>query len=96
MCTEEFTNPKCTAGRIFPKATHLWDHWGNIQDVTRQFPHHPFLVITPRSVSALFFFFFWPHCEACGILVPQPGIEPVPSATTVQSLNHWTAGEFPE
>ena len=22
--------------------------------------------------------FFWPHCEACGILVPRPGIEPGP------------------
>ena len=21
---------------------------------------------------------FWPLCTACGILVPQPGIEPVP------------------
>ena len=24
------------------------------------------------------FFFFWPCCVACGILVPQPGIAPVP------------------
>ena len=23
----------------------------------------------------LFFFFLWPHCEACKILVPGPGIE---------------------
>ena len=28
-----------------------------------------------------------PHRTACGILVPQPGIEPSP--------NHWTAREFP-
>ena len=32
---------------------------------------------------------------ACGILVPQPGIEPTPSAVKVQSPNHWTAKEFP-
>ena len=25
-----------------------------------------------------FFFFFWLHCVTCGILVPQPGIEPRP------------------
>ena len=25
-----------------------------------------------------FFFFFWPHHIACGILVPQPGIDPGP------------------
>ena len=28
-------------------------------------------------------FFFWLHCAACGILVPQPGIETVPSALRV-------------
>ena len=32
-----------------------------------------------------FFFFFWPHLEAPEILVPQPGIEPGPSAMRVQS-----------
>ena len=42
-----------------------------------------------------FFFFFWPHHAACGILVPQPGIEPVPPAVEAQSLNHWTAREVP-
>ena len=33
---------------------------------------------------------------ALGILVPQPGIEPVPSAGEAQSPNHWPAREFPE
>ena len=28
-----------------------------------------------------------------GILVPQPGIEPVPPAGEVQSPKHWTAKE---
>ena len=32
---------------------------------------------------------------ACGILVPQPGIEPRPSAVKAWSPNHWTAKEFP-
>ncbi|XP_073665439.1 solute carrier family 22 member 18 isoform X11 [Tursiops truncatus] len=36
-----------------------------------------------------------PCCAACGILVPQPGIEPVPPAAEAQSLNHWTAREVP-
>ena len=49
------------------------------------------------DISNFFFFFFgllvWPHCAACGILVPQPGIEPVPPAVEAQSLNHWTARE---
>ena len=41
------------------------------------------------------FFFFWLHHSACGILVPQPGIEPRPSAVKAQSPKHWTAREFP-
>ena len=32
---------------------------------------------------------------ACGILVPQPGIEPMPPALEAQSLNHWSAREVP-
>ena len=32
---------------------------------------------------------------ACGILVPKPGIELVPPAVEVWSLNHWTTRESP-
>ena len=32
---------------------------------------------------------------ACGILVAQPGIEPMSPALEVWSLNQWTAGEAP-
>ena len=32
---------------------------------------------------------FMLHHMACGILVPQPGIEPVSPALKAQSLNHW-------
>ena len=32
---------------------------------------------------------------ACGILVPQTGIEPTPPAVEAQSCNHWTASEVP-
>ena len=41
------------------------------------------------------FFFFWPHSVACKILVPQPGVEPVPPALGKQSLRHWTIREVP-
>ena len=30
---------------------------------------------------------------ACGILTPQPGIEPVLPVLEVQNLNHWTTRE---
>ena len=39
--------------------------------------------------------FFWPHRVACGILIPLPGVKPVPPALGARSLNHWTAREFP-
>ena len=38
---------------------------------------------------------FRPHQAACGILVPQPGIEPVHRALGARILNHWTAWEVP-
>ena len=41
-------------------------------------------------------FCFWPHRAAWGILVPRPGMEPVPRAVAVRSPNHWTTREFPE
>ena len=56
-----------------------------------------FLII---NVFFLFcFILFWgvflaiPH--SCGILVPQPGIEPGSSAVKLQSPNHWTTRELP-
>ena len=36
------------------------------------------------------------HCTACGILAPQPGIEPGPLAVRARSPNHWTTREFPD
>ena len=40
--------------------------------------------------------FFWPRHAAFGILVPWQGIEHMPPAVKVQSLNHWTAREIPD
>jgi len=37
----------------------------------------------------VYVFFFWPHHMACGISVPQLGIESMPCSGS--SLNHWTA-----
>ena len=46
-----------------------------------------FASIFSQSVGCLSFFlsFFWPHCATCGILVPQPGIEPRTLAVKVWS-----------
>ena len=53
-------------------------------------------VLTRVSLSLSFslFFFFFGHA-ACGILVPQPGIEPAPPAVEAWSSNYWTAREVP-
>ena len=40
-----------------------------------------------------FFFFFLAMNVACGILVPQPGIEPGPLEVEAQSPNHWSIRE---
>ena len=58
----------------------------------------PLLPSPPASkilFSHILFLFFWPHCMACGILVPRRGIEPVTPAVAAQSPNHWTAREVP-
>ena len=44
--------------------------------------------VQPPCEILIYFFFFWPHHVACGILVPQPRIEPVRPAVEVQSANH--------
>ena len=46
----------------------------------------------PHFLSFFFFFFFLTVLHGM-ILVSQPGIESVPPALEVQSLNHWTARE---
>ena len=39
------------------------------------------------------FNFFGHGIWACGILDPQPGIEPTPPAVEARSLNNWTTRE---
>ena len=41
-------------------------------------------------------FYFWPHCAVCGILGPQPGIEPVPPALGARSLSCWITRKVQE
>ena len=43
----------------------------------------------------LFIYLFWLHRVAFRILIPQPGIEPVPPAVEGRRLNHWTPREVP-
>ena len=54
---------------------------------------------THQKVMCLFFFYlillFCPPPVACGILGPQPRIEPLSPAVEAQSCNHWTPRETP-
>ena len=43
----------------------------------------------------VWFCLVWSVLWACGILVPQPGIKPVPPKVEAWSPNHWTARESP-
>ena len=52
--------------------------------------------LTPQKTAPLFFFFFWPCHTAHRILVPLPGIKPVPPAVKMWRSNHWTTREFPK
>ena len=50
----------------------------------------------PRKVFLVpFYFTFWLRQVACGILVPRPGIRPVPTALGAWCPNLWTAREVP-
>ena len=47
-------------------------------------------------MDSFFFFTFSVHHVACGILVPQPGAEPMSPTVEAQSHNHWTTREVME
>ena len=53
-------------------------------------------VILGKLVRYIHFFFYLFVHTACRILLPWPGLEPVPSAVKVQCLKHWTTREFPD
>ena len=62
-------------------------------EVVRDVCWLPWISAQIVPTEGLFFFFFFRE-RTCGILVPQPGIKPVPPVET-QSLNYWTTGEVP-
>ena len=62
----------------------------------------PSFIYEPSQCCLPFFFFFflslviyWPNHETRGILVPRPGIKPVPPTVEVRSLNHCSTREVP-
>ena len=68
--------------KITPK-TMLGREIRKFQDIL--YRYKPFTLCVCVCVCVCLYFM------ACGILVHQPGIEPMPPAVEVRSLNHWTA-----
>ena len=54
--------------------------------------------ISPEELLSqrLYSFFFWPYHMACGILIPQSGIEPRPLQWEHRVLTTGPAGKSPE
>ena len=55
----------------------------------------PAQAISQNNSGPQFDFFFFLATWLVGILVSQPGIEPMPSALEVLSPNHWATRDFP-
>ena len=53
---------------------------------------HGDLIFRPVIIGLVFS--FWPHCMACGIFVPQLGIETGSLALEAQNPNYWITREF--
>ena len=54
------------------------------------------LAVFLEIVFIYLFWLNWPGEAACRVLVPWPGIEPIPFAVKAQSLNHYIAREAPK
>ena len=67
------------------KDGHPQDAWGsaNSQRCSLQRPPLRFQIFQSGGLS--FGVFFWPFCVACRVLVPWPGIKPMPPAVKSQS-----------
>ena len=65
--------------------------------LAQRFPASSVLAREGAGCGSAFFLFFYPFGPmACGILVPQPGIESEPLAVKEPSPNHWMAREVPK
>ena len=84
----------------FPEFINLLT--GSLYSLTNISIYLLYLPITTILLSSEFSFFISLHfisffdcsVQLVGFLVPQPGIEPPPSAVRAQSPNHWTAREL--
>ena len=73
--------------------------WSSVPCIGKQILIHCATRETLFNLKKFFVFFFflifWPLCTVCGILVPEPGIQPAAPTVGALKLNYWTAKEFP-
>ena len=87
----EFSSQEYWSGLSFPSLGVLPDP--GIEPESPALAGRFFTTEPPCLFYSLFYsFIFWWHCEAYGILVPQPGTEPGLMAVKAWSPNHWTTG----
>ena len=60
-----------------------WQTWGGCFSSSS-----PIQQSSPVQHQFCFVFFFFAELVTCGILVPKPGVEPVPSVVKAQNPNH--------
>ena len=75
----------------YTKISSKWIKDLNGRLETKKHPEENMRTLFDINCSFFFcLFVFWPHPAACGILVPQQGMEPVNPVLEAWSLNHWT------
>ena len=62
-----------------------------LNSILTDFPNSPGKEVT----LPIYLFIFGCSVQFVGILVPWPGMQPMPPAVEVWSPNHWTTREFP-
>ena len=81
--------PACHTSEFHPTFKLSWKKKTNLSFCLKNLSNHSDRIV----LLSLSFLFFWSQCMACGILVPQSGLNPAPLAVEAQSLTHQTTRE---
>ena len=83
------THQPATPLSFTPLLSYLGKKKTNLSFCLKNLSNHSDRIV----LLSLSFLFFWSQCMACGILVPQSGLNPAPLAVEAQSLTHQTTRE---
>ena len=77
----------------FSRESSQFRDWTHISHIAGRFFTVWTMLVADNKRSVCFLFLFFGQHVAWGILVLQPGIDPITSLLEVRSLNHWTTKE---